>query len=149
MDTVTYPQAAVDDAVNAFCIPVKLDITEAAAAPILQRYRHIWTPDLRLLDTDGTELYRWDGYLPPFEFAPRLLTGVGQARLRQKDFAAAIDAYGDAVTRFPTALAAPEAQYYLAVSRYRQSHESSDLLKAWHELEKAYPYSEWTVKQNF
>ena len=32
---------------------------------------------------------------------------------------------------------------------YRASHNASDLLHGWHELEKSHPESEWTVKQNF
>jgi TolA-binding protein len=102
-----------------------------------------------VLEPDGNELYRWNGYLPPFEFAARLLAAVAHARFRLKDFDAAIELYTAVVTRFPTSLAAPEAQYYLATSEYRKSHEPSDLLHGWHELEKTYPNSEWTVKQNF
>jgi len=37
------------------------------------------------LDNDGFELYRWSGYLPPFEFLPQLLVGLGQAYLRTHD----------------------------------------------------------------
>ena len=149
MGTVSYPQPAVSAAIEAFCIPLKLDITVPAAEPIVRRYHQVWTPDLRILDSTGDELYRWNGYLPPFEFAPQVLCAVGQANFRFKRFDAAIELYTDVLTRFPTSLFAPEAQYYLACSRYRKSHESGDLLKGWHELEKTYPSSEWTVKQNF
>src|SRR5712692_1558662 len=149
MDTVTYPQNAVGEAIDAFCVPLKLNITDPAAEPILQQYRHVWTPDLRILEASGSELYRWNGYLPPFEFAPQLLSAVAQANFRLKDFDKAIDIYTDVLARFPTSLAAPEALYYLACSKYRKTHESNELLRGWHELEKTYPNSEWTVKQNF
>jgi hypothetical protein len=146
---VTYPQSAVSDAVETFCIPLQINNAEPGAEQHLRRYRHIWTPDLRILEPDGNELYRWSGYLPPFEFAPQLLSAVAHANLRLKNFDRAIQVYADLVNRFPTSLAAPEAQYFLACSRYRKTHESSELLRGWHELQKRYPSSEWTVKQDF
>lgn len=146
---MTYPQSAVSDAVETFCIPLQVDNTGPEAEPLTQRYRHIWTPDLRLLESDGNELYRWNGYLPPFEFAPQLLSAVAHASLRLKNFDRAIEVYADLLKRFPTSLAAPEAEYFLACARYRKTHESSELLRGWHELQKRYPNSEWTVKQDF
>jgi TolA-binding protein len=149
MDAVTYPQTAVSDAINAHCVPLQIDNTQPTAEPLLQKYRHIWTPDLRILEADGTELYRWNGYLPPFEFAPQLLVAVAHAHLRLKQFDPAIEIYEDVVKRFPTSLFAPEALYFLGTSKYRKTHESTELLRGWHELEKSFPASEWTVKQNF
>lgn len=146
---MTYPQAAVAEAIDRYCAATQINIAESSSEPVITRYRHIWTPDLRLLEPDGNELYRWNGYLPPFEFAARLIAAVGQARLRLREFDAAAGAYNDVLLRFPTSYAAAEAQYFLAVAEYRKSHESSDLLRGWHSLEKTYPYSEWTVKQNF
>ncbi len=149
MGAVTYPQSTVSEAINAHCIPIQIDVTDSAAEPMLQKFRHIWTPDLRVLEADGNELYRWNGYLPPFEFAPQFLAAVAHAHLRRKQFDAAIEIYEDVLKRFPTSLAAPEAQYFLSVSNYRKTHEANELLRGWHELEKTYPSSEWTVKQNF
>ena len=146
---MTYPQAVVTEIVAEHCVPLQVNNTDPAAEGLLRRFRHIWTPDLRLLEADGNELYRWNGYLPPFEFAPQLLAGLGQARLRLKAFDRAIVHYDDVRQRFPTSYAASEAEYFLAVSRYRKTGESSELLRGWHELEKTFPASEWTVKQNF
>ena len=109
----------------------------------------MWTPDLRILEPDATELYRWNGYLPPEEFAAQLLVGVAHARLRRKEFPAAHALYEEALRRFPTAFVAPEAQYFRAVTDYRASGDSSDLLKGWHRLETRYPQTEWVAKQDF
>ena len=146
---MTYPEAPVREAIERLTIPYQIDNTVDANQPVLDRYRHVWTPDVRVLDADGTELYRWNGYLPPFEFAPQLIAAVAHARLRLKQFDKAQPLYEEVGRRFPTSLVAPEALYYLGVSRYRQTHNPSDLTHAWHELEKTYPQSEWTVKQNF
>lgn len=146
---MTYPETPVREAIERLTVPLQLDNTADASQAVLDRYRHVWTPDLRILDTDGTELYRWNGYLPPYEFAPQLIAAVAHARLRRKEYDAAKALYEEALRRFPTALIAAEAQYYVGVSAYRASHNANDLLHAWHELEKSYPQSDWTVKQNF
>jgi hypothetical protein len=146
---VTYPEVPVREAIERLTVPIQIDNTVEANQLVLDRYRHVWTPDLRVLDVDGTELYRWNGYLPPFEFAAQLIAAVAHARLRRQEFDKARPLYEEVVRRFPTALVAAEAQYYAGVSAYRATHNASDLLHAWHDLEKGYPESEWTVKQNF
>ena len=146
---MTYPEIAVREAIERLTIPLQIDNSVEGNHKVLDRYRHVWTPDLRVLDVDGTELYRWNGYLPPAEFTPRLLAGVAHARLRRKEYDAAKLLYDEILRRFPTALVAAEAQYFLGVSAYRASHSSNELLHAWHDLEKSHPESEWTVKQNF
>jgi len=135
--------------VSEYCVPIQINNTLDENKPTVQRFRHVWTPDLRVLDGDGYELYRWNGYLPPAEFAAQLLAALAHARLRLREFDAAEMLYADVLRRFPTALVAPEAQYFSGVTGYRKSGEANALLHGWHELEKTYPDSEWAVKQNF
>ena len=146
---MTYPDISVQEAVARLTVPFQLDNTQEKNQPTLQKYRHVWTPDLRVLDDDGTELYRWNGYLPPAEYAPQLIAALAHARLRRKEYQRAAELYEEVLRRFPTSLVAAEAQYFLAVSRYRATEQPSDLTHEWHELEKSHPQSEWTVKQNF
>ena len=146
---MTYPQAFVQTIIADYCVPVQVNNSTDDIKPFLQRFHHVWTPDLRILDADAYELYRWNGFLPPAEFAAQLLAGLGHARLRLRQFEAAETLYADVLRRFPTALVAPEAQYFAAVTAYRKTGEPNGLLHGWHDLEKTYPNSEWTVKQNF
>jgi hypothetical protein len=145
---VTYPETAVAEIVNR-AIPLQLDNSKPENESILNRYRHIWTPDIRLLDAEGVELYSWQGYLPPAEFAARALAGLGQANLRLRNFGQAEALYVELLTRFPTAWAAPEAQYYLGVTRYRRDPEGNELLHQWAMLRAKYPTSEFRLKQSF
>jgi len=149
MDTVTYPEPAVADLVNGRFVPVKANVTEQAAASLVERYRQVWTPDIRVLGPDGFEYYRWNGYLPPFEFIPQLLVAEAQARLRTKDFTTAASIYEDVLRRFPTSEYAPEAQYFLAVARYRASREPADLRAGYERVRLRYPTSIWRVKQSY
>lgn len=99
----------------------------------------MWTLDLRVLDPDGFEYYRWNGYLPPSEFVPQLLVGEAQARLRSHDETGAAELYAEVIRRFPTSYVAAEAQYFLAVSKYKASHEANDLMDGWRKVQLHYP----------
>jgi tetratricopeptide (TPR) repeat protein len=146
---VTYPQPFVAEAILAHSIPVQIDNSKAENNQLLHSIHHIWTPDIRILYHDGFELYRWDGFLPPAEFTARTLCGFGLAYLRLKRFDRAEAVYLEALRRFSTAYAAPEAQYYLGVTRYRRDPDSDELLTQWAKLRSRYPMSEYRVKQSF
>jgi hypothetical protein len=146
---VSYPQPFVQAIIEEFCVPVQINNTLDESKPLVARFHHVWTPDLRILHEDGAELYRWNGYLPPAEFAAQLIAALGHSRLRLRQFDRAETLYADLLRRFPTSFVAPEAQYFAAVNGYRKTGDAKPLLQGWHELEKRYPLSEWTEKQNF
>jgi TolA-binding protein len=141
----------VQDAIESFFEPVQINTQDgtSATAEAVAKFRQVWTPDLRILDTDGTELYRWNGYLPPNEFLAQLLAARAHALLRSGHDGAASDAYQDVLQRFPTSFVAPEAAYYGAVAAYRNSGNPPDLLDNWQRLQSRYPSTEWRTKQSF
>ena len=96
----------------------------------MQRFRQIWTPDLRVLDPDGFEYDAWQGYWPPAEFAARILLGRARGLARQQREQEAESAYEEVLRRFPSSYVAPEAAYWLAVCRYKRTHEAEDLSAA-------------------
>ncbi len=148
---MTYPDDAVSLAISTLFVPVQINTQDATrnTTETVQRFRQVWTPDLRIVDGEGIELYRWNGYLPPTEFLPQLLAGRAQALLRTGSGEGAADAYADILRRYPTSFVAPEVAYFAAVSRYRITHEASDLLGNWDHLQRRYPTSEWRTKQSF
>ncbi len=146
---MTYPQKFVQEAIASHAIPVQIDNSDAKNNHFLHSIHHIWTPDVRILSSDGYELYRWDGFLPPAEYVARLLTAFGLGYLRLKRFEKAEACYLDVLRRFSTSYAAPEAQYYLGVTRYRRDPDSDELLTQWANLRSRYPSSEYRVKQSF
>ncbi|HVC32353.1 MAG TPA: thioredoxin [Chloroflexota bacterium] len=149
MSTVTYSEPAVDHAIDQRFVPLQIDVTQSASQPLIERFHQAWTPDLRVLGADGFEYYRWNGYLPPFEFLPQLLVAQAQACLRSHDDSGAAAVFDDVLLRFPTSHVAAEAQYWSAVARYKQNHAGSDLMSGWHRLQSRYPESIWRVKQAF
>jgi hypothetical protein len=146
---VTYLQTEVVETILAHSVPLQFDNSKKENNFFLHGIHHIWTPDVRILNHDGYELYRWDGFLPPSEFIARTLCGFALAYLRLKRFEQAEAVYVDVLKRFSTTYAAPEAQYYLGVTRYRRDPDSDELLTQWANLRSRYPESEYRVKQSF
>ena len=130
------PEAAVATAITEYFVPLQVQTQDGSGAAIVERYRQVWTLDLRVLAADGYELYRWNGYLPPAEFLPQLLAARAHALLRLQD-EPAVAAYEEVLRRFPTSAIAPEAQYF------------SDLSRNWKRLQTRYPDSIWRIKQSF
>ena len=146
---MTYPEPAVAKRINDNFVPIQINVKDESSHPFLDRYRQFWTPDLRLLDAEGAELYRWNGYLPPHEFLAQLLAAQAQAQMRLQNNAAAVEIYNDLLRRFPTSAIAPEAQYYHAVAKYKVSGEGPALIGGWRHLQSRYPDSVWRIKQSF
>jgi TolA-binding protein len=57
--------------------------------------------------------------------------------------------YDDVLRRFPTSAVAPEAPYFLAVAKYKASHQADDLRGGWRRLQTRFPDSIWRVKESF
>ena len=146
---MTYPEPEVAATVSGRFVPCQVDVHAEEAQALIQRYHQTWTPDIRLLAPDGSELYAWQGYLPPFEFLAQLLAGEGNARLRMAELPRAMAAYEEVLRRFPTSAVAAESQYYLAVARYKASHDAGALIDGWQRLQSRYPDSVWRQKQAF
>jgi hypothetical protein len=146
---VTYSEPVVADTIQSRFVGVQIDTMPKSSKAVVECYRQAWTPDVRLLDCTGFDFYRWNGYLPPFEFLPRLLVAEAQANLRLQHNQLAAAQYDEVLRRFPTSLVGPEAEYYLGVARYKDSHEARDLMQGWHQLQRDHPWSSWRLKQSF
>ncbi len=99
-----------------------------------------------LLDRDGKEQARLEGYLPNNDFVAALMSGLGRIAFVQKKYADAERWYGDVLARFGQSHIAPEAMYWRAVSQYSASHDHTVLGKVAVELRNTYPSSVWASK---
>jgi hypothetical protein len=149
MGAVTYPEEMVASAITKHFVGCQVNTQEQRYKKVVEDYRQVWTPDLRLLDPEGFDLYHWNGYLPPAEFVAQLGVAQGHAYLRLHQEQQAAAAFEEVLRRFPTCWVAPEAQYFLAVATYKTSHEGKDLLRGWRRLQTRYPESTWRVRQSF
>jgi hypothetical protein len=99
-----------------------------------------------LLDSDGKERIRLEGYLPNNDFIGALMNGLGRLAFVRKKYSDAERWYRDVITRFGSTHFAAEAMYWQAVSQYSASHDHSVLSKVAEELRNAYPSSVWASK---
>ena len=112
----------------------------------MSRFRVKWTPTVIVLDSDGDEHHRFIGFLPPEDFIGQLILGRGKTEFNLEHFDQAIQCFQELLVRYPKTDAAPEAQYFLGVSRYKASHDPKELKSILENLQRDYSGSEWTKK---
>lgn len=144
MGAVTYPDLYVAAFLNEYFVPLHFNIEKARE--LILKYRPIWTPNLNILDEEGAVVYQTAGWLPPSEFAAMLFLSRGRYFIRKKRYPDAAPNFQEVLLRFPTSTLAPEAYYYLGVSKYLASHKGEDLVETWKKLQLAYPNSSWAIR---
>jgi TolA-binding protein len=106
----------------------------------------VWTPSVIILDPNGEERWRIEGYLPKDEFQAQLLMGLARVAVTQKKWAEAEKLYRQVVDQYPNTASVPEALYWRDVSVYSRTHDHVPLQNVAAELKKRYPESVWTKK---
>ncbi len=99
-----------------------------------------------VLDPDGKERARIEGYLPRDEFRAQLENALARIAFVGKKYENAIRWYDDVVQHHAHTAAAPEAVYWRGVSEYRKTNDHNLLTKVAETLEKDYPNSVWAAK---
>ena len=91
------------------------------------RFDVVWTPTVLVMDADGKERWRLEGYLSKDEFKVNLEMGLARVAFTKKDFADAERRYAAIVRNYPESKFAPEAVYNEGVSRYSTTHDHHTL----------------------
>lgn len=99
-----------------------------------------------LLDSDGKEQVRLEGYLPNMDFMAALANGLGRIAFVHKQYADAERWYNDVATRFAQSHSAAGAMYWRAVAHYKATNDHTVLGKVAEELRVQYPSSVWSAK---
>ncbi len=110
------------------------------------RFKAEWTPTLILMEPDGSERYRFSGYLPPDDFLAQLMLGCAKAAFSRGQMAEAEQLFEAVVREFPASEAAPEAVYWAGVSQYKATGKPDPLRRAGQRLREKYPQSVWAKK---
>ena len=125
-------------------MPIEAHIKEHPA--YFHRFGAVWTPTILILDSDGTERLRVEGYLPRDEFRAHLEMGLARVAFMRKQWDEAERRYAQVVERYPGSKVAPEAVYWRGVSRYKQTNDHTVLGEVPEQLKETYPDSVWTLK---
>ena len=110
------------------------------------RFDAVWTPTVLVLDSDGVERSRLEGYLPQEEFRAHLEMGLARVAFTHKRWADAEQRYARVVERYPNSKAAPEAVYWRGVSHYKATNDHTVLGEVASTLNERYADSAWTLK---
>jgi hypothetical protein len=110
------------------------------------RYGVQWTPTILVLDPNGEERHRIEGFLPAEDLIPQLLLGVGHAAFAQGAFAAAETRFREVVDTHPDSDSAPEALYWTGVSRYKATDDAAVLADTARRFRERYPDTPWAKK---
>ena len=125
-------------------MPLEAHIKEHPAW--FKRFDALWTPTILVMDADGVERSRIEGYLPKNWFRARLEMGLAHVAFMHKKWADAEKAFGEVAKNYADTAAAPEAVYWRGVSHYKGTNDHTVLGEAAKELNEKYPDSEWTLK---
>jgi TolA-binding protein len=125
-------------------VPIEAHIKEHPA--YFHRFEAVWTPTVLILNANGTERMRIEGYLPKEEFRPQLELGLARILFMNKDWPEAERKYAEVLQRYPHSKAAPEALYWKGVSRYKASNDHTILGGLPGQFKEKYPDSIWALK---
>jgi len=143
MGAVTYPDSRVAEFINGRMVPIQMLYD---AQPFASTYNVKWTPTMIVLDGEGKEHHRIVGFLPPDEFLPALLLGIGKTAFDADELDKAMADLDKIITAYPRSAAAPEAMYLRGVVRFKKSHQAEPLKEAFEQLKRDYPASEWAKR---
>ena len=135
-------------AVTEHFVPVRVHVKQNADEfrRLGERFSAQWTPTILIVDSEGTERHRIEGFLPVDDFLAQLALGRAKAAFARKDYGAAERLYADVLERFPSSDAAPEAQYWTGVSRYRATNDPAALNAVGRAFQQRFQDSTWAKK---
>jgi TolA-binding protein len=110
------------------------------------RFDALWTPSVIILDPNGKERFRIEGYLPKDEFRAHLELALARVAFMSKNWKDAERRYTEVLERYPESKAAPEALYWKGVSHYKATNDHTVLGELPGQFQEKYPESEWALK---
>jgi TolA-binding protein len=129
-------------------VPVRVHVKEDKEAfqRLSERFDAQWTPITLIIDPPGTERHRIEGFLPKDEFASQLELGLAKAAFSRGAFDDAERGFQRVLNQYPGTDAAPEAEYWAGVSRYKSSGDASALAETAQRFKRTYADSTWAKK---
>ena len=105
-----------------------------------------WTPTILILDSGGSERHRIEGFLPNDDFLAQLHLGLGYTAFKTGKFEQAAEHFDRVLRDFSGSDAAPEAQYWAGVARYKATGDAASLKATADAFKERYGDSPWAKK---
>ena len=134
----------MDALVSSNFISVRLHVKKHPEA--MERFGVQWTPTVLILDSNGKERHRIEGFLPADDFLGQLQLGLGHAQFANSNFQDAERQFRDVVEKTPNTEAAAEAMYWAGVSRYKASNDAGALKATAQAFKDRYRDTSWAKR---
>jgi TolA-binding protein len=143
-----YADPKVAGLVNDNFIPVRVHVKDQAGEfkRLGERFNAQWTPTILLVDSNGDERHRVEGFLPADEFLPQLEIGAAHSAFAGRDFAGAERRFRAIVDGHAKSDVAAEALYWAGVARYKATGDASALSDTARAFSESYSQSTWAKK---
>ena len=99
-----------------------------------------------ILDSNGKERFRIEGYLPKDEFRAQLELALARVAFMSKKWSEAERRYTELLERYPDSKSAPEALYWKGVSHYKTTNDHNVLGELPGQFQEKYPDTIWALK---
>lgn len=139
-----YPDPRVADFVTRELVADRAHVKEQPT--MWHRFGVRWTPTVLVLDPDGREVRRIEGFLPADELLGQLELALGYLAVNRKRWADAERHFEAAVRDWPDTDAGPEGQYWAGVARYSASHEGGELKQVARAFRERYADTSWAKR---
>ncbi len=143
-----YPDPRVVGVVNESFVPVRVHVKDNAAAfkQLGDRFGAQWTPTILVIDSNGQERHRIEGFLPAEDFIPQLELGAAHVSFANGEYQTAARLFDRILTEHPSNDAAAEAQYWAGVSRYKATGDPASLKETARLFRERYENTAWAKK---
>lgn len=111
----------------------------------MERFGANWTPTIMVLDANGKERHRVEGFLERDPFFAQLKLGLAQAAFSNQQWDEAERLFEEVVSSGDSDTA-PEAAYWAGVTRYKRSGDPATLGETHKRLSTQYGGSTWAKK---
>lgn len=111
-----------------------------------QRFNAQWTPTVLIVDPDGRERHRVEGFLPADDFVAQLRLGLAHSAFSRGRFAEAEPLFKEVAAQHPETDAAAESVYWAGVSRYKATNDASALADTARAFGERYQDTSWAKK---
>ncbi len=146
LDSDTFADPAVQDAISSRFIPVKLHLFKDRA--VVREWGLFWTPTVLFADRTGKVRYESVNYVPGDVMLDVLDIGEARVAMRWKEMDAAIALLEEVEQRHPDGPMTAEAIYWRGMAEYfRDGNSPASSKRVWASITEKFPDSIWARRQ--
>ena len=134
----------MSDFVEHTFVPVRFHVKQNPDG--FKRFNAQWTPTQIILDENGVERHRVEGFLPKDDFLAQLELGLARLDFEAGRFERAAGEFELVVEHHPDSTPAPQARYWAGVARYKATGDARALKETARAIQDRWPGSEWATK---